>query len=176
MTIAIGVSLLPQVYAKMKSAALTADSSVRLMLPLRRSRVASRLMLSRGGPGPEKGAKIVCAPTAAFLPAGAAKRERAIAANAQVNRCFILRVNRISQDRRLGFYARSFAVDPGGEFVAEPSGPNEGMVLADLDRIADARSAGTFFQDRRPASTGADLTPCGRSWGRAPAPPGSRSG
>ena len=99
-----------------------------------------------------KGAEIICAPTAASLPAGAAKWERAIAANAQANGCFILRVNRIGQEPRMAFYGRSFAVDPGGEFVAEPSGANEGVVLADLDldRIAEIRETWTFFRDRRP--------------------------
>lgn len=77
---------------------------------------------------------------ATFVPAGAAERERTIAASAQVSSC---------QEPGLGFYARS-AVDPGGELAAEPSGPNERMVLADLDRIADARNPGTFVPDRRP--------------------------
>ncbi|MBI4413649.1 MAG: acyltransferase [candidate division NC10 bacterium] len=103
-----------------------------------------------------KGAEIICAPTAASLPAGAAKWERAIAANAQANGCFILRVNRIGQEPRMGFYGRSFAVDPGGEFVAEPSGANEGVILADLDldRIAEIRETWTFFRERRPGLYG----------------------
>ncbi|MBI2081056.1 MAG: acyltransferase [candidate division NC10 bacterium] len=103
-----------------------------------------------------KGAEIICAPTAASVPAGATKWERAIAANAQANGCFVLRVNRIGQEPRVGFYGRSFAVDPGGEFIAEPSGQSEGLVLADVDlnRTAEVREAWPFFRDRRPGLYG----------------------
>jgi predicted amidohydrolase len=43
-------------------------------------------------------------------------------------------------------------VDPNGEFVTEPAGAIEGVVLADLDldRIALVRDDWTFLKDRRP--------------------------
>ena len=54
------------------------------------------------------------------------------------------------------FVSKSGAKASGGEFVAEPSGANEGVVLADmdLDRIAEIRETWPFFRDRRPGLYG----------------------
>jgi predicted amidohydrolase len=43
-------------------------------------------------------------------------------------------------------------VDPNGDFVTEPAGAEEGVVLADLDldRVARVREDWTHLQDRRP--------------------------
>jgi predicted amidohydrolase len=43
-------------------------------------------------------------------------------------------------------------VDPKGEFVTEPAGSEEGVLLADLDldRIALHRNDWTFLAERRP--------------------------
>jgi N-carbamoylputrescine amidase len=100
-----------------------------------------------------KGAQIIFCPTACSTVSGASKWERAIAGHAVYNCLYAFRVNRIGTEGPMSFYGQSFCVDPDGDFVCEPAGPNEGVVLADIDlgRIKLTRDDWTFFQDRRPA-------------------------
>ena len=72
--------------------------------------------------------------------------------HAVYNSVYAFRVNRIGTEGTMTFYGKSFCVDPNGDFVTEPSGVNEGVVLADLDleRIKLTRDDWTFFHDRRP--------------------------
>ncbi len=98
-----------------------------------------------------KGAQILFCPTACSSPASAVKWERAIAGHAVYNSVYAFRVNRIGTEGTMTFYGKSFCVDPNGDYVTEPAGAIEGVVLADLDlnRIALTRDDWTFFQDRR---------------------------
>jgi predicted amidohydrolase len=52
----------------------------------------------------------------------------------------------------MSFYGKSFCVDPNGDFVSEPAGSDEGVVLADLDldRIKLIRDDWNYLQGRRP--------------------------
>jgi N-carbamoylputrescine amidase len=99
-----------------------------------------------------KGAQIIFSPTACSTPSGAPKWERAIIGHAVYNSLFAFRVNRVGIEGSMTFYGRSFCVDPSGDFVTEPAGANEGVVLADLDlaRITLVRNDWTFYKDRRP--------------------------
>jgi len=99
-----------------------------------------------------KGAQILLCPTACSSPASAVKWERAIAAHSVYNSLYAFRVNRIGVESSMTFYGRSFCTDPNGDFVTEPAGAIEGVVLADLDldRIKLVRDDWTFFRDRRP--------------------------
>ena len=99
-----------------------------------------------------KGAQILFCPTACSTTGGAAKWERAIAGHAVYNALYAFRVNRIGVEGSMTFYGKSFCVDPNGDYVTEPAGAIEGVVLADLDldRIKLVRDDWTFFQDRRP--------------------------
>ncbi len=99
-----------------------------------------------------KGAQIILCPTACSTAGGSAKWERAIAGHAVYNCLYAFRVNRIGTEESMSFYGRSFCVDPNGDFVSEPAGPNEGIILADLDLgwIKLVRDDWTFFKDRRP--------------------------
>jgi N-carbamoylputrescine amidase len=99
-----------------------------------------------------KGAELLVCPTACSTMSGAAKWDRAIVGHAVYNSLYALRVNRIGVERTMSFYGRSFCVDPNGDFVTEPAGAIEGVVLADidLDRIKVVRDDWTFFRDRRP--------------------------
>jgi N-carbamoylputrescine amidase len=99
-----------------------------------------------------KGAQILFAPTACSAPASSAKWERAIVGHAVYNSLYVFRVNRIGSEGTMTFYGKSFCVDPNGDFVTEPAGAIEGVVLADLDldRIKLVRDDWTFFRDRRP--------------------------
>jgi N-carbamoylputrescine amidase len=99
-----------------------------------------------------KGAELLICPTACSTGTGAPKWDRAIAAHAVYNSLYAFRVNRIGAEGPMSFYGRSFCVDPHGDFVTEPAGAIEGVVLADLDldRIGLVRSDWTFLKDRRP--------------------------
>jgi predicted amidohydrolase len=63
-----------------------------------------------------------------------------------------VRVNRVGTEGTMTFYGKSFCVDPNGDFVTEPAGADEGVVLADLDmdRVKLVRDDWTHLQDRRP--------------------------
>ncbi|MFA5028109.1 MAG: nitrilase-related carbon-nitrogen hydrolase [Candidatus Methylomirabilota bacterium] len=99
-----------------------------------------------------KGAQILFAPTACSAPAGNPMWERAILGHAVYNSLYVFRVNRIGVEGTMAFYGKSFCADPTGDFVAEPAGAIEGVVLADLDlgRIKLVRDDWTFLRDRRP--------------------------
>jgi N-carbamoylputrescine amidase len=99
-----------------------------------------------------KGAELIFAPTSSSVLASAAKWERAIVGGAVYNGCFVFRVNRVEGEDGLPFYGKSFCVDPNGDFVVEPSGPSEGVILADIDLgwVRAVREAWPFLQDRRP--------------------------
>jgi len=99
-----------------------------------------------------KGAQILFCPTACSSAASTAKWERAIAGHAVYNSVYAFRVNRIGTEGTMTFYGKSFCVDPNGEYVTEPAGAIEGVVLADLDldRIKLVREDWTFYLDRRP--------------------------
>lgn len=99
-----------------------------------------------------KGAQIIFCPTACSTMNGAPKWERAITGHAVYNSLYAVRVNRVGTEGSMTFYGKSFCVDPNGDFVTEPTGADEGVVLADLDldRIKLVRNDWTFFPDRRP--------------------------
>lgn len=99
-----------------------------------------------------QGAEILFCPTACSSPGSAAKWERAIAGHAVYNSIYVFRVNRIGSEGTMTFYGKSFCLDPNGEYVTEPAGAFEGVVLADLDpsRIKLTRDDWSFFHDRRP--------------------------
>ncbi len=99
-----------------------------------------------------KGAELLVCPTACSATSGAAMWDRALAGQAVYNSLYAFRVNRIGTEGSMQFYGRSFCVDPNGDFVTEPAGAIEGVVLADLDldRIKLVRDDWTFLRDRRP--------------------------
>lgn len=98
-----------------------------------------------------KGAQIIFCPTACAF-ASQKKWEQVIAANAINNGLFCFRVNRVGQENDLYFYGESFCVDPEGDFIAEPSGLTDAVVLANIDlgRIELTRRIWHFFKERRP--------------------------
>jgi predicted amidohydrolase len=98
------------------------------------------------------GAEVIFAPTASAFHHSHKKWERAIAASAHANGVFISRVNRVGKENSLEFYGRSFSVGPDGEFLHEPSGPSEGVVLSEMDlaEIQATRGEWVFLKDRRP--------------------------
>jgi len=99
-----------------------------------------------------KGAQILFCPTACSSPGSVTKWERAIMGHSVYNCLYAFRVNRIGTEGTMTFYGKSFCVDPNGDFVTEPAGAIEGVVLADLDldRIKLVRDDWSFFLDRRP--------------------------
>ncbi len=99
-----------------------------------------------------QGAEVVFAPMSASVAASSAKWERAIVGGAVCNGIFIFRVNRIEGEDGLPFYGRSFCVDPNGDFVVEPSGASEGVILAEIDMswVKTVKEIWPFFQERRP--------------------------
>ena len=78
--------------------------------------------------------------------------ERAIVGSAVYNGVFVFRVNRVEGEDGLPFYGKSFCVDPNGDFVVEPSGGSEGVILAEIDLrwVKAVRGIWPFLQDRRP--------------------------
>ncbi|MGH7411294.1 MAG: nitrilase-related carbon-nitrogen hydrolase [Candidatus Methylomirabilis sp.] len=98
------------------------------------------------------GAELVFAPTSSSVVASHAKWERAIVGGAVYNGFFVFRVNRVEGEDELSFYGKSFCADPNGDFVVEPSGVSEGVILAEIDMtwVKAAREAWPFLQNRRP--------------------------
>ena len=98
------------------------------------------------------GAELVFAPTSASVVASHPKWERAIVANAVYNGFFVFRVNRVRGEDGLPFYGKSFCADPNGDFVVEPSGASEGVILAEIDMkwVKAVREVWPFLQERRP--------------------------
>ncbi len=98
-----------------------------------------------------KGAHIIFCPTACAY-ASQKKWEKVISANAINNGLFCFRINRVGEENGLYFYGESFCTDPEGDFVAEPSGLTDAVVLAriDIKKIEDTRKNWNFFKERRP--------------------------
>jgi N-carbamoylputrescine amidase len=98
------------------------------------------------------GAQIVFTPTASAFLHSSKKWERALSAAAHSNGLFIFRVNRTGGEGEQEFYGRSFCVKPDGEFVNEPGGSSEGVILTTLDlkEIHAARKDWVFMKDRKP--------------------------
>jgi N-carbamoylputrescine amidase len=99
-----------------------------------------------------RGAQLLLCPTACSSAGSTGKWERAIAGHAVYNSLYAFRVNRIGTEGAMTFYGKSFCLDPNGDYVTEPAGAIEGVVLADLDltRIKLTRDDWTFLEDRRP--------------------------
>ena len=102
-----------------------------------------------------KGAQVILAPTAAAF-ASQGKWEKGICANAAASGIYIFRVNRVGKEVKQEFYGKSFCANPEGELVDQPSGAQEGVVLADIDllEIERTRRVWTFLKDRRPETYG----------------------
>ena len=98
-----------------------------------------------------QGAQIVFAPTAAAF-ASQQRWLKVIAGNAIANGIYICRVNRVGKEPKQDFYGMSFCISPEGELVDEPTGLQEGILLAEvaLEEIARARREWPFLKDRRP--------------------------
>lgn len=97
-------------------------------------------------------AQIVFTPTASAFIHSHRKWERALSAAAHSNGLFIFRVNRTGGEGEQEFYGRSFCVKPDGEFVNEPGGGSEGVILTTLDlkEINAVRKDWVFMKDRKP--------------------------
>jgi len=98
-----------------------------------------------------KGAQIIFAPTAAAFESQA-KWEKVICANAATSGIYIFRVNRVGKEIKQNFYGKSFCVNPDGDLIDQPSGAQEGVVMAEIDllEIERTRRVWTFWRDRRP--------------------------
>jgi N-carbamoylputrescine amidase len=98
------------------------------------------------------GAELVFSPTSASVVASHQKWERAMVGAAVYNGFYVFRVNRVKGEDHLPFYGKSFCVDPNGDFVVEPSGPQEGVILAEVEpsSVKIARDDWPFLKDRRP--------------------------
>ena len=98
-----------------------------------------------------KGAQVIFSPTAAAFDSQG-KWEKVICANAATSGIYIFRVNRVGKEDKQNFYGKSFCSSPEGELVDQPSGPQEGVVMVDIDlmEIERTRRVWTFLRDRRP--------------------------
>jgi N-carbamoylputrescine amidase len=98
-----------------------------------------------------QGAQIVFAPTAAAF-ATQQRWLKVLAGNAIVNGLFVMRVNRVGSEPKQDFYGMSFCISPEGDLVDEPTGLQEGILLAEiaLDEVARVRKEWPFLRDRRP--------------------------
>lgn len=98
-----------------------------------------------------KGAQVIFSPTAAAF-ASQEKWEKVICANAATSGVYIFRVNRVGSEAKQDFYGKSFCASPEGELADQPSGAQEGVVIAHIDllEIERTRRVWTFLRDRRP--------------------------
>ncbi|MEQ1500913.1 MAG: nitrilase-related carbon-nitrogen hydrolase [Myxococcota bacterium] len=76
-------------------------------------------------------------------------------AHAVANGYFVGAINRVGTEApwNIGkFYGSSYFVDPRGRFLAEGSGDDDALVVADLDlsTIDEVRNTWQFYRDRRP--------------------------
>jgi N-carbamoylputrescine amidase len=107
-----------------------------------------------------KGAQVIFSPTAAAFDSQA-RWEKAVCANAAASGVYIFRVNRVGSEPKQKFYGKSFCASPEGELVDQPSGAQEGVVIADvnLQEIERTRRVWNFLADRRPETYGELLKP-----------------
>ena len=98
-----------------------------------------------------KGAELVFAPAAAAF-ASQERWKTVLSANAATNGFFLLRTNRVGDEEKHNFYGESFCVDPHGQLIGEPSGPNEGLYEVEIDLSASrrARMDYPYLKYRRP--------------------------
>lgn len=98
-----------------------------------------------------QGAQIIFAPTAAAF-ASQQRWLKVLAGNAIVNGLFVMRVNRVGSEPKQDFYGMTFCISPEGDLVDEPTGLQEGILVAeiDLDDVSRIRKEWPFFRDRRP--------------------------
>jgi len=83
-----------------------------------------------------------------------------ICANAAASGIYIFRVNRVGKEAKQNFYGKSFCATPEGDLMDQPSGEQEGVVMANIDllEIERTRRVWTFLRDRRPELYGELLT------------------
>jgi N-carbamoylputrescine amidase len=120
-----------------------------------------------------QGAEILFFPTAiGWIPADAESPEIRIKqhdawqtaqrAHAIANGCFVAAANRVGAEtspsgNQIEFWGRSFVADPAGAVVAEASGEEESVLIAELDlgSIEQQRISWPFLRDRRIDAYGA---------------------
>ena len=86
-----------------------------------------------------KGAQLVFAPAAAAF-ASQERWKTVLSANAATNGFYLFRTNRVGDEEKHNFYGESFCVDPHGQLIGEPSGPNEGLFEVELDLAISGRA------------------------------------
>ncbi len=98
-----------------------------------------------------KGARLIVCPTAAAMKTHE-RWQTVIAANSITNGVFSLRVNRTGSEAAQDFYGETFAANPDGELMGEPSGMNDSVSIYDIDtgEVERVRSLWPFLEDRRP--------------------------
>ncbi len=71
--------------------------------------------------------------------------------HAIANGVFVAAINRVGTEDDLTFWGRSFIADPGGRIIAEASGDQEEVLIAecDLSLIEETRRGWPFLRDRR---------------------------
>ncbi len=102
-----------------------------------------------------KGAQIVFCPTASAY-ATQQRWKKVAYGHAITNNLFIMRVNRVGQEKKQTFYGNSFCVDPHGNLLEETGDANQSILVCsvDLEEINKLRQNWTFFENRQPALYG----------------------
>lgn len=98
-----------------------------------------------------KGVDVILAPSAA----GKQSNDRwmvTLSAQAIVNGCYILRVNRTGQEAGLHFYGETFCANPVGELLYEATGEVSAVYTIDVDAemVKEAREIFPHLDNRRP--------------------------
>lgn len=98
------------------------------------------------------GAEVVFVPTAACSDFARKAWEVELRGHAIANGVFIAAVNRVGKEVDSDYFGASIFVDPIGQVIAQASGTEEEVLVADLERarLEATRSVWPFYRDRRP--------------------------
>lgn len=98
------------------------------------------------------GAEVVFVPTAACSDFARKAWEVELRGHAIANGVFIAAVNRVGKELDSDYFGASIFVDPIGQVIAQASGTEEEVLVADLERarLEATRSVWPFYRDRRP--------------------------
>jgi predicted amidohydrolase len=98
-----------------------------------------------------RGVRVVVVPTSA-TGANEDLWQRALAAQAFFNGFYVVRANRVGEEKGLTFCGQSFCATPTGDLLGDPMGAVEGMAVYDIERkvVELTRREFPFLKDRMP--------------------------
>lgn len=107
------------------------------------------------------GAETIFVPTAACSEFARKAWEAELRGHAIANGVFVGGVNRVGKEFESDYFGASLFIDPIGETIAQASGKDEEILVAELatQRLEEVRRVWPFYRDRRPEAYGRIVEP-----------------